>query len=107
MSISKSYKAQCNAADLLFHRVYDLAPSFKAADEAVEATRPERRAKLRECLTFGGTGYTAAEARSIAKQEGWVRHREGGPEFPGSTDLKTRTFDICPVCAPKVLESAG
>lgn len=106
MSIQHSYAVDCDAGELLFNRIYCDAPDFGSAQTAVEASRTERRERQAGCKTTGPQSYTSAESRKQAAAEGWIRHGEAHPRFPGEGGRKQRkTYDLCPVCAPKVVQS--
>lgn len=105
MSIRHSYAVDCDAGGLLFDRVYTQSPDFGSAQIAVEAGRADRRAQQIGCKLIGPESYTSAEARKQAAAQGWIRHGEAHPRFPGEGGRKQRkTYDLCPVCAPKLVQ---
>lgn len=104
MSILHSYAAECDAGILMFDRAYTEAPDFGAAQAAIEASRDERRTQQSGCKKFGPTSYTSAQARKRAADEGWIRHGETHPRYPGEARKQRKTYDLCPVCAPKVVQ---
>lgn len=105
MSVRHTYAADCDTGKLLFARIYFAASDFGAAQVAVEASREERRAQQIGCNMTGPTSYTSAEARKLAASEGWIRHAEAHPRYPGESRKQRKTYDLCPVCAPKVVQS--
>ena len=106
MSIRHSYAVDCDSGSLMFDRVYFGAADFGAAQAAVEASRTERGDQQAGCKIVGPDSYTAAEARKKATAEGWIRHRETRPQYPGDSGRQQRRiYDLCPVCAPKVVQS--
>lgn len=105
MSIQHSYAVDCDAGTLIFDRVYCAAPDFTAAQAAIEASRTERRDQQSGCRVLGPKSYTSAEARKLAANEGWIRHSESHPRYPGHERKQRKTYDLCPVCAPKVVPS--
>lgn len=105
MSIRRSYAVDCDAGALMFDRIYNASPDFGAAQVAIEASRDDRRAQQVDCKRVGPESYSSADARKQAAGQGWIRHGEAHPRFPGEGGRKQRkTYDLCPVCAPKVVQ---
>lgn len=103
MSITHTYAVGCDAGELMFDRIYSEAAGFTEAQAAVEASREERRARKVGCQLTGPTSYTSADARKRAAGEGWIRHSETHPRYPGESRKQRKTYDLCPECAPKVV----
>ncbi|HEY9410310.1 MAG TPA: hypothetical protein VIP77_12075 [Jiangellaceae bacterium] len=95
MSLGKRFYLRCDALNLLIDR--DFASG--KTSEQVEANQPERRQLRAGCILLGSGHWTAKEARAEGKKAGWVRHRE--PDRHGGSTA----FDLCPVCAPKLVQS--
>lgn len=88
MSLEKSYKLMCDAPTVLVRRDVN-------AGVNLETTRAARIASEHDCKLFSTETITAPEARKAAKAEGWVRWLE-----------HKQAYDLCPVCAPKIIPAA-
>lgn len=94
MSLSKSYQVSCEGNLLMIRR--------NMADKvALDSTREERAAARSDCVYYSAREYSAKNARSRAKRDGWIRHLE--VVFYSHGEHQKLPFDICPACAPKVI----
>lgn len=106
MSIRHTYAVDCDGGELMFDRIYLDSADFAIAQAAIEASMTERREQQRDCKRVGPGSHTAAQARKAAAAQGWTRHSEAHPHYPGEVGRpKRKTYDLCPVCAPKVMQS--
>lgn len=100
MSLSKSFKLRCDVSELLMDRVMQVAgPGTDFADRLKE-TREDRRAQEIYCHSFSVAEDSAQQARRSAKSQGWIRHKEGRPIYPGSDTMTTVAYDLCQGCKP-------
>lgn len=90
MSLGKRYYLRCDSRYVLIDR--EIADGAVAGQ--LEVTRPKRQEITKDCEVLGPDEWTAKDARAKGRKAGWVRHREGGS-----------VVDLCPKCAPKLVQS--
>lgn len=93
MSLEKSYYLMCESRAVLMTR--QIAAGATYAEVKVKAD--ERSELLAGCLITSRNSFSSKDTRSQAKKAGWLRHVEPGK-------YGDQRFDVCPVCAPKVVQ---
>lgn len=105
MSLSKSYQVGCESTDLQMRRLMAKTDASVDWKDALAGTHPERAALREDCVYYSRREYTSKDARAAAKRDGWVRITEMFPLYRGAAEADNSlvAFDLCPMCAPKML----
>ncbi|MGZ0150689.1 hypothetical protein ACXJJ3_26765 [Kribbella sp. WER1] len=106
MSLRKIMQVSCDSAELLMSRLYADEGTTDDYRAVLAASREDRHALTLRCRYGAAEAFNVKDARQKADDAGWVRHRETVRKYYGTDQTERRTFDLCPVCAPNVVDQA-